>query len=372
MADEPGGQPGPCKPGRRIRPATIAAVAAALASAAGRGHRRRPPGSRRGIAGTRVHDVVHLLAAAPPLAAGDRRRRHRSGGQPDDLVCRRPAGQGRVRDRDRPAAVRRLAGDRDVAAQADQHAAAQLARHAAAAERSAPSPLAVAPRSRQVASGQPQQPSAHLTWRQPGSGPGTSSRAAGTVPTDAAPTDEKSRSYPSAPSAAPTVGSTGRRSSGPPPARLRWPPPGHGSPYARGPARRYPADLRVGSEPAGLLVQPAEFAVYRGQRHGQAVRRPDRDPASVPRASRSATATAGSVPARVHPKPARAAKRSRVPPFHSRAGPRRPRWAGPRYPRAGSMSGRARGGLAGHRGGDAGAAEAATGTVTAVCRPDLS
>ena len=80
-----------------------------------------------------------------------------------------------------------------------------VARHAAAAARSAPSPLAVAPRSRQTPAGSRSRRPSSVTQRQPGTGPGT---AAGQAGPGSAAMDAKSRSYPSALSAPPTVGST--------------------------------------------------------------------------------------------------------------------------------------------------------------------
>ena len=79
------------------------------------------------------------------------------------------------------------------------------ARYAAAAARSDPRPFAVAPRSRRTPAGRPSVVPSSVTDRQPGAAPGA---APGGPPARAPPMAAKSRSYPRAMSAPPTVGST--------------------------------------------------------------------------------------------------------------------------------------------------------------------
>ena len=290
-----------------------------------RGHGRRAPRPVRGPPGPRVHDVVQHRAAAAPPPDGDRRGRDRARGQPDELAPRLAARRPPVRllgHGDRPAVPRRRPGHGDVAAQADQDAARvdPVADMAARTARSAPSPLAVAPRSSRMPGGSRSSGPSSRTSCQPGAGTGRprwqlAARADGREVAVVAERDERVPDRRVGQPAGPPGG--GQRH----PDRLRQAVAEQERPA---PGGVQPAQFRIRAEPARLPVQRGQHVIGRGARRAEVFRRPHHDAGAGaqrrrarprrrrrPRSSPAATSTASvspRVPAAIScpPRPGRA------------------------------------------------------------------
>ena len=115
--------------------------------ARGRGDGDRVPARRRRPARARVDDVMQLTAGTRPASHAGSRARQAAGGDRDDRPGTVERGGVVVRDPQGPASRRGVAGDGDVAAEADQHPTFGSRPRPPAAARSAASAFAVAPRS---------------------------------------------------------------------------------------------------------------------------------------------------------------------------------------------------------------------------------